>query len=100
MRVRALWTGLDAKPGVASDALRLRLLLGQRGEEKAGVQWGEVDLMRRSGRCRRRHEKQAAAVVALPADRPLVLKARRDGSQDERACFQSSTLTGDGAHRR
>jgi integrase len=35
--IRALWTGLDAQPGAASDAVRLRLLLGQRGQETAGM---------------------------------------------------------------
>jgi hypothetical protein len=42
--LRSLWTGLDAQPGAASDAIRLRLLLGQRGEETAGALWNEVDL--------------------------------------------------------
>ena len=41
--LRALWTGLDASPGRAADALRLRLLLGQRGEEVVGMQWTEID---------------------------------------------------------
>ncbi len=42
--LRTLWAGLDAHPGRAADALRLRLLLGQRGEEIAGMTWPEVDL--------------------------------------------------------
>jgi integrase len=42
--IRALWAGLDAHPGRAADALRLRLLLGQRGGEIAGMAWAEVDL--------------------------------------------------------
>ena len=41
--LRALWSGLDARPGRASDALRLRLLLGQRGEAILGMQWSEID---------------------------------------------------------
>ena len=42
--LRTLWKGLDAHPGRAADALRLRLLLGQRGEEINGMLWSEVDL--------------------------------------------------------
>jgi len=42
--LKALWIALDAYPGRAADALRLRLLLGQRGEEIAGMRWSEVDL--------------------------------------------------------
>ena len=41
--LRALWAGLDARPGRAADALRLRLLLGQRGEEIIGMKWDEID---------------------------------------------------------
>jgi integrase len=41
--LRALWAGLDASPGRAADALRLRLLLGQRGEEVVGMKWTEID---------------------------------------------------------
>ena len=53
--IRTLWAGLDARPGAASDAVRLRLLLGQRGEETAGMLWTEIDL--------------EAALWALPAER-------------------------------
>lgn len=42
--LRSLWAGLDERPGEASDAIRLRLLLGQRGEETAGMRWDEIDL--------------------------------------------------------
>jgi integrase len=42
--LRALWDGLDAHPGPASDAMRLRLLLGQRGGEVMGMRWSELDL--------------------------------------------------------
>jgi integrase len=41
--LRALWASLDARPGRAADALRLRLLLGQRGEEINGMRWSEID---------------------------------------------------------
>src|SRR5581483_6583600 len=39
--LRELWAGLDARPGSAADALRLRLLLGQRGAEVIGMRWHE-----------------------------------------------------------
>src|SRR5580765_67585 len=42
--IRALWRGLDAQPGAASDAIRLRLVLGQRADETAGMRWSELDL--------------------------------------------------------
>jgi integrase len=46
--LRALWAGLDACPGRASDAIRLRLLLGQRGGEVMGMRWDELDLKTRT----------------------------------------------------
>ena len=70
--LRALWAGLDTRPGAASDALRLRLLTGQRGEhEIAPMTWAELDL--------------EAGVWAIPAARtkngrphlvPLATEAR------------------------
>ena len=42
--IRTLWHGLDANPGPASDAVRLRLLLGQRSAEVSGMRWADVDL--------------------------------------------------------
>jgi len=46
--LKALWKGLDGRPGRAADALRLRLLLGQRGEEINGMRWSEVDFKART----------------------------------------------------
>jgi integrase len=42
--LKALWKALDAQPGAAADAMRLRLLLGQRGQEVMGMKWSEIDL--------------------------------------------------------
>jgi integrase len=42
--LRALWAGLEARPGPAADAMKVRLLLGQRGGEVTGMRWEEVDL--------------------------------------------------------
>ena len=42
--LRHLWKGLDAQPGAAADVIRLRLLLGQRGDEIIEMAWSEVVL--------------------------------------------------------
>jgi integrase len=42
--LRGLWTALDAAPGDAADAIRLRLLTGQRGGEVHQIEWSEIDL--------------------------------------------------------
>ena len=42
--IRNLWNGLDASPGPAGDALRLRLLLGQRAAEINGMRWSDLAL--------------------------------------------------------
>jgi integrase len=41
--LRALWAFLDAGPSAAADAMKLRLLLGQRGGEVMGMRWDELD---------------------------------------------------------
>lgn len=43
--IRELWIGLKENPGPASDAVQLRLLLGQRGGEVNGMRWADVDLV-------------------------------------------------------
>ncbi|MCC6176091.1 MAG: integrase arm-type DNA-binding domain-containing protein [Chloroflexi bacterium] len=43
--MRALWAALDADPGDASDALRLRVLTGQRGGEVHRMAWADVDIV-------------------------------------------------------
>lgn len=61
--IRALWTALDRAPGDASDALRLRLLTGQRGGEVHSIEWPDVDL--------------DAAVWTIPAARAKNGRAHR-----------------------
>jgi hypothetical protein len=39
---KALCRGLDARPAGAGDAIRLRLLVGQRGGEVHCLTWGGV----------------------------------------------------------
>ena len=45
--IRGLWTALDAEPGHAADALKLRLITGQRGGEVHRMRWEDVDLSAR-----------------------------------------------------
>lgn len=99
--LRALWTGLDAHPGAASDALRLRLLSGQRGEhEITPMTWAEIDL--------------DAAVWAIPGARTkngrphvvplgphahaLLTRRRKALPADEARVFPGLTVRAD-AHR-
>jgi len=42
-----LWRALDDRPGDAADALRLRLLTGQRGGEVHAINWADVDVKAR-----------------------------------------------------
>jgi integrase len=42
--IRSLWTLLERMPTPASEVIRLRLLLGQRGQETIGMRWSEIDL--------------------------------------------------------
>lgn len=94
--IRALCTGLDARPGDASDAVRLRLLLGQRGAETAGMRWIEIDLEAAtwalpSGRTKNKRPH----LVALPPA-ALTVIARRLGTaaaSDERV-FPALSLQG------
>lgn len=95
--IRALWAGLDAQPGPASDAVRLRLLLGQRGGETAGMRWKELDwdeafwLLPAS-----RTKNHKPHCVPLPATALELLKRRRDQvAADELRVFPDLSLTGD-----
>jgi len=79
-----LWAGLDARPSAAADAIRLRLLLGQRGEETAGMQWAEVDLEAAHWSMPgRRTKNKRPHVVPLPATALALLKARRTVTADD-----------------
>ena len=76
--LRALWAGLDAHPGAAADAVRLRLLLGQRGGETAGMEWSEVDLTAGVWSLPgTRTKNRRPHVVPLPPMAVALLKARR-----------------------
>lgn len=98
--LRALWAGLDAQPGAAADAIRLRLLLGQRGEETAGLRWDELDLDAAVWSLPgTRTKNRRPHVVPVPATALSLLKARRTVvAQDDPRVFPALTLVGD-AHK-
>jgi integrase len=76
--LRALWAGLDAHSGRAADALRLRLLLGQRGEEVNGMLWSEIDFKEKTwdlGGARTKNRRPHS--VPLPPTALELLKRRR-----------------------
>ena len=81
--LRALWKGLDAHSGRASDAIRLRLLLGQRGQEVVGMKWNEIDFVAKTwdmpgGRTKNRRPH----CVPLPPTALALLKRRRQAISD------------------
>jgi integrase len=95
--IRALWAGLDQFPGAAADAIRLRLLLGQRGGETAGMLWTEVDLENGLwSLAGTRTKNRRPHTVALPPTALALLQRRRKAIPDkEPAVFPGLTLTGD-----
>jgi integrase len=91
--LRALWAGLNARPGRAADALRLRLLLGQRGEEINGMLWSEIDLKGNTwDLAGRRTKNRRPHHVPLPTTALQILERRRlEVSQDEPRVFPGLT---------
>jgi integrase len=98
--MRALWASLDAQPGGAADAVRLRLILGQRGEETAGMRWSEVDLEAALWSLPgTRTKNRRPHVVPLPASAVVLLTRRRViVPLEEPHVFPALTLTSD-AHK-
>ncbi len=95
--LRALWAGLDAHPGRAADALRLRLLTGQRGEEVVGMLWSEVDLAARVWQLSPERTKNGRA-HAVPLSAPamaLIKRAKSAGEGDATRVFPFLTLRSD-----
>ena len=85
--IRVLWKGLTACPGRAADAIRLRLLLGQRGQEVIGMKWSEVDFNARiwdiaGGRTKNRRPHS----VPLPPTAFALLERRRKEVPDAEVC--------------
>jgi integrase len=95
--LRALWLGLDAHPGAAADAIRLRLLLGQRGGETAGMRWSEVDLEAALWHLpsTRTKNKRPHTVALPPSALALVVRRRTTVPDSEPCVFPALTLTSD-----
>ena len=91
--LRMLWTGLDARPGRAADALRLRLLLGQRGRRSTACSGARSTSRRRRGICLERAPRTAGRTRChcplrlSPSWSVVVAKCR----PTSRACFPAST---------
>ena len=81
--------------------MRLRLLLGQRGAETAGMRWDELDLDDGDlDAAAAAHEEQSTARRRLPPTALALLTRRRTetGEQKEKNVFPGLTLTCD-AHK-
>jgi len=77
--LRVLWRGLDAHPGPAADAIRLRMLLGQRGGEINNMLWSEVDFKATTWDMPGARTKNGRAhAVPLPPTALAILERRRD----------------------
>ncbi len=84
--LRELWSGLDSSPGRASDALRLRLLLGQRGSEVIGMNWSEVNFIDKAWELPAARTKNGRPhVVPLPPTAMALLKRVRAEVADDQA---------------
>src|SRR5581483_11655100 len=82
--LRQLWAGLDAHSGQAADALRLRLLLGQRGAEVIGMRWAEIDFATKTWELPGIRTKNGRAhTVPLPRTAITLLKRVRGGVVDD-----------------
>lgn len=93
--LRALWSGLDAQPGPASDVVRLRLRLGQRGGETAGMLWSELDLTRALWKLPApRTKNRKPHIVPLPPKTVALLEQRRAQVPDDQPrVFPDVSLT-------
>ena len=91
--LRQLWSGLDANPGMASDAMCLRLLLGQRGAEIFGMRWNEIDLMEKTWEMPGARTKNGRPhVVPLSSSAVTLLKrVRTQVAKDEQRVFPGLT---------
>lgn len=95
--IRSLWAGLDAHPGAASDAIRLRLLLGQRGKETAEIAWSEIDLdaeVWTLPRVRTKSQKRPHVVALGPTSIAILKRQRKVVADDEPRVFPGLRLQG------
>lgn len=98
--LRALWAGLDARPGPAADAMRLRLLLGQRGGEVIGMRWEEVDLTAQTWHLPGARTKNGRphTVPFGPTAAEILKRLQRERRGNEERVFGRLTRDGD-THR-
>lgn len=84
--IRGVWAALDARPGDAADALRVRLLTGQRGGEVHSMRWADVDLEAAVWTIPSEHAKNRRA-HRVPLSTPVLelLKRRREASPEDEA---------------
>ena len=96
--IRELWAGLGRQPGAAADAVRLRLLLGQRGSEISGMLWTGVDLETALWTIPGSLTKNAIShAVALPPTALEVLTRRNaDAPDDEPLVFPGLSMASHG----
>ncbi len=95
--LRKPWTGLDAHPGRASDVLRLRLLLGQRGAEVIGMKRDEVDFVKKTWELPPARTKNGRPhVVPLPPTAIALLQRVRTDVPEDEAVFRGLAPWTDG----
>src|SRR6185295_4259945 len=76
--IRTLWTKLERTPTPASEVIRLRLLLGQRGQETIGMRWSEIDFEAATWSLpSTRTKNRRPHLVALPERAHAILTACR-----------------------
>jgi integrase len=77
--IRTLWAKLEQTPTPASEVIRLRLLLGQRGQETIGMRWSEIDLEAATWTLPgTRTKNRRPHLVALPARAHAIVTACRE----------------------
>jgi integrase len=93
--LRQLCAALEAAETAASDAVWLRLLLGQRGEETAGMLWAELDLTTGvwSLDGQRTKNKRPHVVALPPAALAIVNRRRTVVGDDDPRVFPGLSLT-------
>jgi hypothetical protein len=84
--IRALSAALEARASEAADVVWLRLLLGQRGEETAGMLWRELDLTARTWFLDGIRTKNGQPHLLWLPDQALAILTRRqaDATGDDR----------------
>jgi len=78
--IRALYAALQDRPSEAADVVWLRLLLGQRGEETAGMLWRELDLTARTWYLDGLRTKNGQPHLLWLPDQALAILTRRQAA--------------------